>query len=107
MSFICNNFFCGLEFYFITKTLVKAQHKILVERIRTFDGIVSKNLSENTTHIICPRGMTYKTALTALNISMRLKDTVPFQFVNIDWLPACIAQKKLVPTTDFEVSSIF
>ena len=84
---------------------MKAQHKTLVERIKTFDGTVSESLSENTTHIICPRGVTYKTALTSLKISTQLKDTVPFQFVNIDWLPACIAQKKLVPTTDFEVSS--
>ena len=106
MSSICNNIFSGLEFYFITKRLVKAQHKMLVEKITTFDGTVSESLSENTTHIICPRGVTYKTALSALNISTRLKDTVPVQFVNVDWLPACIGQKKLVPTTNFEVSNI-
>ena len=106
MSSICNNIFSVLEFYFITKRLVKAQHKILVKKITTFHGTVSKSLSDNTTHIICPQGVTYKTALSALNISTQLKDTVPFQFVNIDWLPACIAQKKLIPTTNVEVSNI-
>lgn len=107
LSSIRNNFFAGLEFYLITKRLVKAQHKILVEKIRTFDGTVNKSLGENTTHIICPRSVTYKAALAALDISTRLiiKDTVPF--VNIDWLPACIAQRKLVPITNFEVSIIY
>ena len=36
-----NRFLNGLKFHFITKTLVKAQHKIHVEKIKRFSQIVA------------------------------------------------------------------
>lgn len=34
--------------------------------------------------------------------TLELRDTV--SFVTIDWLPSCIAARKLMPTTQFEVN---
>jgi len=36
--------------------------------------------------------------------TLELRDTV--SFVTIDWLPSCIAERKLMPTTQFEVNEL-
>jgi hypothetical protein len=48
-----SNFFSGLEIHFITKRLVRVEHKILVEKINSFGGAVSDHLNER------PRGVNY------------------------------------------------
>ena len=94
-----SNFLHGLEFYFITKKLVRAQHKILVDKIKIFGGSVSDCFNENTTHVLFPRGVDYHAGVQYLKCTP--SETV--HLVSIDWLPACIAQRKLVPATQFEV----
>ena len=55
-----SNFLDGLEFYFITKKLVKVRHKLLVDKIQRFEGTVSNRFNENTTHARAfPRGEDY------------------------------------------------
>ena len=54
-----SNFLHGLKFYFITKKLVRAQHKLLVDKIKIFGGTVSDRFDKNTTHVLFPRGVDY------------------------------------------------
>ena len=76
----------------------KVQHKILVEKIKAFGGTVCQQLDHNTTHVVFLRGVKYRTDMA----SLELPDTV--SFVTIDRLPSCIPERKLIPTTQFEVS---
>lgn len=101
MASLSSNFLTGLEFYFITKKLVKVQHKILVGKIKKFGGNVCERFNQNTTHVLFPRGVTYQCGLEYLKSTPK-RDAVAL--VTIDWLPACIAERKLIPTTQFEVS---
>lgn len=94
-----NLFLNGLKFHFITKKLVKAQHKILVEKIRRFGGTVSDRFDEDTTHVLFPCVVDYQAGLRSLKTTPI--ETV--QLVSIDWLPACIAERKVIPTTQFVV----
>ena len=59
-----SNFLDGLEFYFITKKLVKVRHKLLVDKIQRFEGTVSNRFNENTTHARAfPCGVDYHSSL--------------------------------------------
>ena len=94
-----SNFLHGLKFYFITKKLVRAQHKLLVDKIKIFGGTVSDRFDENTTHVLFPRGVDYHAGLQ----SLKCAPTETVHLVSIDWLPACIAERKVVPATQFKV----
>jgi hypothetical protein len=43
-----SNFFSGLEIHFITKRLVRVEHKILVEKINSFGGTVKRSSERKT-----------------------------------------------------------
>ena len=59
-----SNFLDGLEFYVITKKLVKVRHKLLVDKIQRFEGTVSDRFNENTTHARAfPGGVDYHSSL--------------------------------------------
>ena len=95
MASSSSNILDGLEFYFITKKLGKFQHKILIEKIKRFGGTVSSHFDRSTTHKLFPRG------------EDSLKST-KYQVVlaSIDWLSACISERKLVPTVQCQVHSM-
>ena len=99
MTSMSSNFLHGLEFYFITKKLVRAQHKILVDKIKIFGGTVSDRFNANTTHVLFPRGVDYHAGLE----SLKSTPTETAHLVSIDWLPACIVERKILPTMQFEV----
>lgn len=71
--------------------LVKAQHKIHVEKIKRFGGTVSD--------VLFPRGVDYQAGLR----SLKSTPVRTVQLVSFDWLPACIAERKVIPTRHFEV----
>lgn len=98
-----SNFLSGLEFFFVTKKLGRVQHKIILDKITRFGGAVSDRVNESTTHVLFPRGVDYKSGLDSLKLTA-LPDSVTT--VGIDWLPECIVARKLVPTTEFEVSVV-
>ena len=59
---------------------------------------MSDRFNENTTHVLFPRGVDYHAGLQSLSTP-----TETVRLVSIDWLPACIAERKIVPATQFEV----
>jgi len=79
--------------------LVKAQHKIHVEKIKRFGGTVSDRIDKDITHVLLPRGVDYQAGLR----SLKFTPVKTVQLVSIDWLPACIAERKVIPTRHFEV----
>lgn len=95
-----SNFFSGLEIHFITKRLVRVEHKILVEKINSFGGTVKRSSERKT-----PWSELLNCFWTLWNLCMSCWD--PVSLVGIEWLPVCIAQGKLIPTAQFEVSIIY
>ena len=78
-----SNFLDGLEFYFITKK---------IDKVQRFEGTVSDRFNENTAHarafsswnrlLFRPAFFPFRTA------------TENVRLISIDWLPACIAERK-------------
>lgn len=93
MTSLSISFLDGLEFYFMNKKLVRAQQKILVEKIKKFGGSVSSLFNGNTIHVLSPRGLDYQAGLQ----SLKSTPTETVHLLSIDWLPACIAERKLIP----------
>ena len=54
---------------------------------------------EDITHVLFPRRVDYQAGLRSLK-STPVKTV---QLVSIHWLPACIAERKVIPTRHFEV----
>lgn len=97
-----SDFLNGLQFYFVTKRLGKVQHQILVDKIEKFGGLVNKEVSEDTTHVLFPRGVNFiENGLDAHQLQLLPSSVL---FVSIDWLPMCIAQRKLIQVAAFEVT---
>lgn len=103
MSCNPNNFLNGLGFYFVKKKLSKLQHEILLDKIQRFGGQVTKDINNSTTHVLFSKGVNLDSGLdsTQLQQLRLLRETI--STINIEWLPRCIAQRKLLPTTDFKV----
>ena len=96
-----SNFLDGLEFYLITKKLVKVQYKILVDKIQRFEGNVSDRFNENTTHARAFPSwsrLSLRPAFFPYNTP-----TEKVRLVSIDRLSACIVERKILPETQFEV----
>lgn len=64
---------------------------------------MSDRFNENTTHVLFPRGVDYQAGLQ----SLKSTPTETVRLVSIDWLPDCIAERKLILTTQFEVRTFF
>lgn len=60
---------------------------------------MSSRFDGNTTHVLFPHGVDYQAGLQ----SLKSTPTETVRLLSIDWLPACIAERKLIPTSQFEV----
>ena len=60
---------------------------------------MSDRFTENTSHVLFPRGVDYHAGLQ----SLKSTPTETVRLVSIDWLPACVAERKIIPTKQFEV----
>ena len=61
----------------------------------------TRPLNENTTQVLFPRGIVYHAGQDLQKIKSTPVETV--HLVSIDWLPACIVERKIVPATQFEI----
>ena len=96
-----SNFLDGQEFYFIPKKLVRVRHKLLADKIQRFEGTVSDRFNENTTHARAfPLWsiLSFRPAFFPFHTP-----TEKVRIVSIDWLPACSAERKILPVTQLEV----
>lgn len=56
---------------------------------------MSSRFDGNTTHVLFPHGVDYQAGLQ----SLKSTPTETVRLLSIDWLPACIAERKLIPTS--------
>ena len=64
---------------------------------------MAKNVNENTTHVLFPPGVSYQSGL----LSLESTPSEAVHLVSIDWLSACIGERKSIPEKDFEVQRYF
>ena len=93
------NFLAGLEFSFIPKKIPKAQGKLLSEKIKIFGGNVIDQINQ-ATHVLFHRDITLEEGLTSVKLTTLPESALA---VNADGLSACIAQQKLLPSSQFQV----
>lgn len=60
---------------------------------------MAKNVNKDTTHVIFPRGVNYQSGLQSLEST----PSEAVHLVSIDWLSACIGERKVIPEKVFEV----
>ena len=94
--------FGGLFVYILQTGIGKARSTIFKKQIEQNGGKISENYDkcDNVSHIIVDENMDYSKLLRILK-----KESVPEKtcIVKSIWLSNCIKQKKILPTTEFEL----
>ena len=60
---------------------------------------MAKNFNENTAQVLFPHGVSYQSGLQSLEST----PSEAVHLVSIDWLSACIGERKAIPEKEFEV----